>query len=798
MPFRSLRKRSPFLSLGALTLSLAVGANALVYSIVQRLWAQGELVPDPDGIVTVLVDTGGGGTEVSGFGEGAVRPLEDLGIFQRVAGQISTAGLWSSAWRPRIQLEAEPGRRLEVVPVTVDYFKVLGLPILGRDFAHEDNVPGQGRPVAILSHALWHRAFGGRPEVLGTLVPASPMPLQIIGVAPAGFQGARLGERIDLWIPSQLTRDVTPLHRSGGRMLVLARLRPAVSVRQAEQILTSRSDELFPGLSRARYEVVPIAKVYGSTDHSTAVISPDRLLWFLWAMSLLVLLAGCGTLAGLVLVHYTRRRQELAIRVALGCSSRRLAIGLAGELLTLFLAGGLGALAIVWIGLQLLPAIRFPDGIDLSRLQISIDWRVVAVAALASGLTLIAAVSWPLVRATRPHLSGDLASSPRGARGVSHRGRALLLCGQAALTTVLLVTSGLFVRTVSYAYHHGTGLDVDRTLFVDVHIGHGAQLSKPERESREIRLKELGEAVGRRPGVHMVAFGRSPIGFDQASEARLTSSGANIAGAGYFDVIGVPIIAGLWPDTRPGAPALERQLAVTQSLAAARWPGVSPLGRESSGWTVVAVVSDMVQGSVRLPSRRGSFRFTDAAEAVAMSPYFHLAIRATVDPAAVQDAVRRLVGDAFPEAALIDVRTGRELVAEDVGRERLGALLFSAFGVVALGLSISGVVGIVAQLVAGKRREFGVRMALGATPFHLVRLAVGAGLWPVASGVLAGLLGAVALSSLVREFLLGVHRLEPSVYLGAAAVVTASALVAGLVPALRLRVLDPGSVLREP
>lgn len=746
-----------------------------------------------------------GWTDNIGLGEGVFSDLLDLGVFERIAGQVTTAG-FSAPSLPRIRLEADAAQ-VPALGVTWEYFRVLRLPVHGRDFVQEDNEPRRPGRVAIISHALWQRAFGGRAEVIGTEVPASPVPLQIVGVAPPGFHGVRLGEQVDMWVPSNL-RDVTIWHVVYAGMQPLARLRTGVTLQQAEQALDIFVPKRFPHAS-TRFTVVPISRVYGTAENPAVVVTPDRLLRLLVMMSAFVLAAGCATLAGLVLVHFARRRQEFAIRLALGCSRARLAAHLSGEMLGLFAMGCLGALIVASVGLRVLPAISLPDGIELGRLRFGLDWRVLAVALASSALTLAVATVLPLLRVTRPQLAAELAAVPRGGAVASSRSRALLLATQAALTVVLLVAAGLFTRTVVYSYHRGAGFDAARTIFVESRVKHSGLTTEGEQASRVLAVDALMDTINALPGVESVAMGRAPIGFGQAARAAFPGShtidgverrlhlGVNLAaGPGYFEALGVPVTAGVWPDRSPDAPPIGQQIAVTASLARTLWPGEPPLGRPLwASSTVVAVVDDVAQGSVRLQNYQGVFRGRDTRE-IALGHTFDLVVRAH-EPAATKAAVRKLVAETFPDAASLDVRTGLEILAQDAGRERLGALVFAGFGVVAWALSIAGVVGLVMQLIATRRRELGIRMALGATHPQLMQLAVGTGAWPMAAGTVAGLGAAALLSGVFSDFVVGVHRLDPVVYISAAAVVLVSALVAGFVPALRLRSLAPSEVLRD-
>jgi len=528
--------------------------------------------------------------------------------------------------------------------------------------------------------------------------------------------------------------------------------------------------------------VVPISQIFGSPDHRTLIVREGRVLRLIGVSALLVLLGGCATVMALVFVHYERRRSEFAVRLAIGASAARLARRLFGELACIVTGGVLlSGLAAYW-GLTLLPKFSLPGGIDLARLDLGVDWRALLAGISATAATMIAAAALPMRRFTTNRIVASLASSETStATRSSLRTRQAMLAVHVCFTVVVVIGAGLFIRTVQYGFSEGPGFDVAHTLFAAIDIGSRDDVSLIMREvqqksagkltfAEQVRRSDailqdrlrpiraaVMDSVRRDPRVEVLALGPAPLGPDASrwmdstttfkTEENTYALRAGFAGASleYLDALGLTLIAGRAPAAADARPAdAGRAVFITVSLAAALWPGQSPLGRRvqagSAPSEVIGVVHDFAFGSMRFDPHYVVLSGGLASDsAVGMS--LSLVIR-TRDPEAFAEPLRRQLADLVPNAPYINVRTGRDLVAADLGRERLGAVLFSGFGCVTLALGAAGVFGIVAYL-ADSRREFGIRAALGATTPRLARMAIAAGMIPVSAGTCAGILGAL-------------------------------------------------------
>ena len=795
------RSHRSYVVMATFVLAVAVGVNLVVFTVVNALWIRPLPFPEPELAVTIP--------------SASTRSLEQLReIFDGgVAGQVMTAGRYG-ALRPEIEFP-DAGRRLETLGVTSGYFKLFGLPIRGRDFTPGDDRDG-AEPVAIISDRLWSSAFGRRADVIGSVVSARPFPIRIIGVAPPAFEGARRGERADLWIPTRLVRRLAPADwpSSSLGMIVFGRLGPGQTVATVDQryrdVSTRPQDREWHRANNPAWFttplVVPLSEVFGTPDTSTFIVSEHDALLVVSGLAALVLVAGCATMAALVLVHYERRRAELALKLSLGASRGRLALELIRDLFLIGSLGTAGGIAVSFVGVRLLPAFSIAGGVDLARLDLSIDWRVLALAIAATLLTLLAAAVRPITRATRQRLGGELVAGSSSTSLTSQRARQALLAFQVCATIVVLVAAGLFVRAVVHGFGNAPGFDVDRTVFVSVQEGNPQGSAAVDRQAilsliaeRDARLRRTLRVL---PGVSEVAVGSSPIGphaglgnpvtirvDDREEQLRI---GRLNGGHELLSTLGVPILAGrsLTPADSTGSPVAA---VITESLAGRLWPDGSALGQtmafptmRSGPYLIVGIARDLAFGSLTQPSA-GVFVTTRPLASTIVADF----VVRTDDPELVVGHIRRTI-----KGQVVEVATGREVIARDLGRQRLGAWFFSGFGLAALLLGIGGAFGLVAYLAESQRREFGVRLALGASMRHLVWHGLITALAPVSAGVAAGLVLAGLVSRLFTALLAGISPLDVATYLFVAATTLGCATIAALAAAWRLRRTSPSEALR--
>jgi hypothetical protein len=464
------------------------------------------------------------------------------------------------------------------------------------------------------------------------------------------------------------------------------------------------------------------------------------------------------------------------------------------------LLGAAGGVALAAIGIRVLPAMRLPGGVDIGRLDLSIDWRVWLVALGGTLATLVAAASLPIVRATRQRLAGELIGISSSTLA-SQRVRQTLLALQVCATIIVLVSAGLFVRAVVHGFGRAPGFDVDRTVFVSIQerspnnsVGYRPDLIA----ARGARLREMLQAL---PGVEAVAEGLPPIGpadrfvikkLKAADRERVVSAAQLRGSPELLAVLGVPILRGR-SLTAADASRSPYPAVITESLARQLYPEGDALGQPLRApvsrlgpFVVAGIARDLPFGSLAEPGDG----VVVTAQPILNGMVSFFVVRAD-RPAFVAGSIRRAV-----KGQVMTLATGREIVARDIGRQRLGAWFFSGFGLAALLLGVGGAFGLVAYMAESQRREFGVRLALGADMRHLVSQGVFAALTPVAIGVAAGLALAALVSQVFTALLAGISALDAFTYLLVAVTMLGCSAVAAVAAAWRLRRMTPSDALR--
>ncbi len=792
------RSHRGYVVMSTFVLAVSVGVNLLVFTIVNALWIRPLPFPDPERVVTVT--------------ESAWGRLDDpqLQIFGGgTAGQAITTDR-NAGLRPQIEIA---GRLPETLGVTSGYFRVLRLPVRGRDFTDEDELDG-AEPVAIISDRLWASVFGRRPEVIGSVIPAKPLSIRVIGVAPPAFAGVCRGEQADMWITTSVVRRLAGPDWAGKTLSLMAfgRLGPDQTVQMLDQRfwdLTDPRQREFLQSSDARVReirmahrprVVAVADVFGTPETRTFMVNERDAALVVAGLALLVLLGGCATIAALVLVHYERRRAELAVKMSLGAGRGRLIRELLCDLSVVGSVGSAGGILVATFGARVVPALSLPGGVDIGRLDLSIDWRVCAVAAAATLATLLTAAALPIARATRERLAGELAGASSSTTLASQRMRQALLAVQVCATIVVLVSAGLFVRAVVHGFGSAAGFDIQRTLFVSIQEGTpwGTAGGYDLITRRNARLRQTLRGV---PGVEDVAEGLPPIGPAdrfvikrlKAEDREYDVSVAQLRGSPELLVaLGVPILSGR-SLTAADSSISPYPCVISQSLARRLWPDGDALGQPLRApvsrygpFVVVGIARDLPFGSLSDPGDG----IVVTAQPIRNGIVSFFVIR-TEQPEIVAGIIRRAI-----TAPVVNVATGREVVARDIGRQRLGAWFFSGFGLAALLLGLGGAFGLVAYLAESQRREFGVRLALGATVGHLVRQGLGAALVPVSAGLAAGLFLAAIISRLFTSMLAGISALDAVTYVAVTVMTLGCASIAALAASWRLRRTSPADALR--
>ena len=799
LPLRVFARHPAYVAASLATVTLAVGANLVVFSFVNALWLKHRAV-ELDRVVLVGRDFDI--PDGSRYSEGGLDRLREAGAFEAVAGQVVTSGIFEGMQR-RVVLTGHRDS-LETAFVTPDYFAVLGVQVRGREFQTGDEGTFESAP-AIISDRLWRTVLHSRPDVIGLRLPATPLPLQVVGVAAPGFQGARLGERVSVWLPHRIAAHLTgqPLDdwvHTVLPMLALGRLRPGDSIDDVRATLTMTP--------RGAPDLAPLGQVFGATDLPTVRVGGGDIMAMSSVMAAFVLAGGCATLMALALVHYERRQRELVIRAALGASRTRLAAQVSLELLSVAAVGTATAVsASVW-ALNALPAFSLPGGVDLSRLDLTLDWRVALGGFSGCVLVLGIAGFVALFRITRSTANTNLMSRTATAATSSLRLRRSILALHAGVTTLVLIVAVLFVQSVAQALALGAGFDPSRVVFATAQTRYKFMTDDgplmAARKARDLAASlDVVEKIRNLPGVEVAAVGPAPLGveheyrlaqgfrFDSDAGSHDEAVGRMSVGNNYLEALGVPMLAG-----RAGE---RNEAVVTPAFARLVWGEESPLGRRvtQGSWSVTVVgVADLAFGAIRRGSQPALIHFGRTVESMVNNEGELALVIRTGRPEMVGAQVERVLSSAFPDG-VVRVTTGSALVDTDLGRERMNAWIFSGFGFVTLVLALVSVFGLVAYVIESRWREFAVRMALGATRGSIASRALRASLEPVAIGAVGGMAAAAAMSSSIQAYLYGLSAVEPASYAGVAVVLMCGAFVAAAIAGRRILAVSVADSLRR-
>lgn len=788
--------------------ALSVGGNIVLASIASVLWIADSGVEGPEDVVAVFASSGSSAeprdSPVSFTANGIRRRIVPAGVFAGVTGQVRTdeanSGLVS-------QLRLAGGRsRPRVAAVTSTYFDVLGVPVLGRAFREEDDQLG-AEPVAILSRRYWQRAFGGDSSIIGSVIDATPEPVRIAGVVDGAFEGALRGERVDLWMPHNVSMRFTRTRLNHLRadslpLLVLARLRPGVSPEQAAATLGSVSG---PQASTRRTWTVPIRSLFG--PHGTGAFELDHrsLGTSLGVISGLVWLCGLVSLAGMAIAGFGRRRSDFAVRLALGASRGQLARSLAGELGVLLLGGmALGTL-VAAVAMRVVLQLDMPDTLraDLSVASLP----VVAWGTLVAFVTVALACAAPVVALLRLKTSSALFGEWSGVR--RHRYRSALLSATVAGATILVLLAVISMSTVRESFSDARGFSADEVLFLDVRtrtsIGESDELWQEYARHQLIAARALTASLAAIPGVDAVALGRPHVNKDYqrqfATERTVGTITGDVSvrcvvasvGDGYVGAMGLNIVGG-----RDFLSSEEGAVIVSRSLATTLMPGGNIVGtvvRLGGPLQVVGVFEDVAFGSASngpVPAaviQRPVNRMTEGTTLAWV-------IRSN-RPAAIRSQVRDLAEQHLPRAVDYSVLTADEATGLDVADMRLGSYVFVVYAMVTLVVAASGVWLLVAMAIDSQRRVLGIRFALGASARQLRFSLLAGAFLPVVIGLIGGSAGAVLVHRLLGAWLYVPVLSSLPWYLAGVLIVLVASILAAWFGSQRVLTMPVGELFRS-
>ncbi|MEE8526477.1 MAG: ABC transporter permease [Thermoanaerobaculia bacterium] len=783
--------------IATLTLALGIGANTAILSVVRGVLLQPLPFSEPERLVR-LYHAWDDEPEAEGFvtAPGFVDFRNLTEVFDGLACVYTYNEIGNDL------TGGDLPERVSSTRVSSGFFEVLGFrPLLGRTFHRDEERPGVR--VTVISHRLWQRRFEGDPAIVGSSLTLDGEPTTVLGVMPADFR-MPIGREVDLWTPQDLQLGGWN-NRRNNFLSVVGRLRSGVTLGQAQaalKVLAARLAEEYPDSNSDRFaRLVPL--------HEDVVGRTRPMLYVLWGAVALVLLIACLNVANLLLVHGAGRERELAVRAALGSGRWGLARQLLTESLVLAVLGGVAGAVVAFAGIRALLVLR-PDA--LPRIDaIAFDAPLFVLSAaltLGTGLVFGLAPAW---QAGRVDLDRALRQGGRGGgAGVRlRRLRHLLVIVQVALALMLSVGAGLLTKSFVKLSQVHLGFRTEGITSFQVHLPDARY---GDAEDRVRFYQGFFDKVESLPGVQAVgAISKLPAsgryhdwGFriegrpePAAGEERPAADMRCVDGK-YFEAMGIPLMSGrlLGRQDRADSPL---SVVVNETLARKYWPGGGdPLGERvrvgREFWTIVGVIGDTRHArretSVpRIYLPHGQF-------AANRNWSLTQVVRATVAVPGLMDAVRRQLAELDPQLIVHRVRPLTAIVDGDVARERFAMLLMAAFAATALILAAVGLYGLLTYFVQQRRREIGIRMALGARSRHVRRLVAGQGLALTVAGLAFGLAGAVVLSRWLASLVFEIPVTDPATFVTMAGLLLAVAVVAGLVPVRRAVRVEPLEVLR--
>ncbi len=793
---RSLRKRPGFTAAAVLTLSLGLGGTATMVSAVKPVLF--EPLPYPGaGRILSIADVGP---------EGSPAPVT-FGTFREIqerSGSFEATAV-VKPWEPVL---SGVGRteRLMGQRVSADYFGVLGVaPALGRGFGEEDRAGGAD--VAMIDYGLWRTRFGGNQDVVGRRVALDGRPFTIVGVLPRGFENVT-APAARIWAPLQYDASL-PTFQSrewGHHLDMVARVRTGLGPNPATRELQRIAANPVDGFARPAWASLEQGFHITSLKERVTGSARPTLTALLGAVVLLLIIA-CVNVASLLLARGARRREEFAMRAALGADRCRLVRQLLTESLLLAGLGALGGLALAAAGVRSVVAL-IPEGLPRAD-AIQLDGTVFATALAVAALAGIAVGLAPALRAAR--------NDPRHAigragpvRGRSAGGDALVVA-EVALTLVLLVGAGLLLRSVTRLLDVDPGFDPTRAVALQVQVS-GDRYSDDD-AVRTFYRRVLDE-VRSVPGVEAAAltsqlplsgqddrYGVQPVPAPPESSDQDAGVYRYAVSPGYLQAMGVPLRQGRGFEPRDAAGAATAVLS--ESLARSRFPGQDPIGRQvrvggRTDWpafTVVGVAGDVAHRSLAAGPTPAVYVLPDQWYFADRAVW--LVIRTDREPGALVPALQDAVRAIDTDQPVVQVTTLEGLITSSAAERRFAYWLFQAFALVALALAAIGIFGVLAGSVAERRRELGVRSALGATRSRILTGVLRRGLTLAGLGTALGLGAALVITRALDSLLFGVSRLDPVTYGAVIAILAATALAASWIPARTAVRVDPVTALRS-
>ena len=807
---RMLTKNPGFTAVAVLTLALGVGANTAIFSMVDWILLRPLPVKDPQQLTDLAFQQGHAGFLQNTFSIAEYRDVRDQlsSSFSDVLGyQIGMDGF------------SENGRPDRVVTAYVsgNFFTGLGLqPALGRLILPAEGEPGSTDAVVVLSYAYWQRRYGGDPGIVGRKISVDGHPMTIVGVGPKGFHGIHALIGAEAFLPMNMAfLEGYPADFMASRQvrntIVLGRLRPQTNLAQARAaaaVVGQRLSQEHPEEEKDwSLEVYPElqSRPNPTTNNTVPIVAG-----FFLGLAGLVLLLACANVANILLVRATVREREMAIRAAMGAGRSRLIRQLLTESILLAVVGGLAGILVGRWGSAALASVPIQTDLPLN-FDFSFDWRVFAYAFGAALVTGVIVGIVPAIRASRGNLSAILHGGGRGVIGGKHRLRNVLVVAQVGGSLMLLIIAGLFMRSLGQVQKSDLGFDPSHILNVSMDPN---ELGYKDAQGREF-YRTLLDRIRALPGIESATIASaSPMSYYGNAEginiegyqppqgqSPVPVLGYNQISTDYLKTMGIPLVEGR-TITEADTDTSPRVAVINEAMAKRFWPNQDPIGRKFT-------MNSDAKHAIEIVGVAKDARYTGLTGPI--SPYFYIAmeqsytlnslatlqVRTAGAPAQMIPTIEHTLQTLAPDLPYFDVKTMLE------GLDTLNGLLFfelaaglaAVFGALGLVLAVVGVYGVISYATSQKTHEIGVRMALGAQRFDVLRLIFGQGLLIVAIGLVLGLAAALAVSSAMGKFFI-VSATDPATYIAVTALLALVALLACYIPARRAMRVDPMVALR--
>lgn len=785
---RALFKTRGLTAVIIILLTVGIGANVAMFSVIDVALIQPLPYPEPDRLVLARTTF-----------EGSVRSwvsARDYWDYRDLATSFEQLAAFSGLPRDVTVTGVDEPERVSGLVVSREFLPALGVrPLMGRRFNAEDE--SETAPlVVILSYGYWQRRLGGAPDVVGRTLTMNGFPMEVVGVLPAEF---RFRSDAEIWLPMRAD-DPYIAERGKTNWTVVGRLAPGVPIAQAQSevsVIAAQLADQYPDSNRGIGLVLTNLQEAWSENYRES-------LFMLQAAVALVLLIACGNVAGLLLARGSARRTELSVRGALGASGGRIARQLLTEsLLMAGTAGLLGLLVAEWLK-PLLLQLTSVEGTAVEGSGLSLTVLVFVV--VASALTGLIFGTLPALRASRGDLAQDLKSHGRTTDRAGTSFRSGLVVAQVAVSIMLLAGAGLLIRSLASLMSEHLGFDAAKLITAEVQLPRSKYAESERRVqfytdlTRTLRAVPGVESVGlisqlpiRQPGNNEPVYDTEdpPVGLVEARTAYFRA-----VLPGYFEAMRVPLLAGrdIESTDDAGSPLV---FVVNQAFADTILRGRDPIGRQvvldyENTFEVVGVVGDVIIGGL------GDHRFPAMYGSYAQIPYFDmgLAVRTFVEPESLARALRDAVWSLDPDIADPELITMDAVLSRSQLRRRVRTVALAVFAGVAVLLAVVGLYGVLVQSVVERRREIGVRVAVGARPRDISEMVLRHGLALVASGIGIGLVGAIATSRLLEQMLYRIEPTDPVTFVLVSVLFSAVAGVACLLPAWRAVRVDPVTVLQ--